>query len=193
MDSVGKKAKVSVPFIHIPKFRYDHQGVGGIGSGGNDVGDVLSVDNGSSGAGKSPGKHVPELELSIDEMLEILGEELELPNLTPKENPLVKTSGDVYDSISRVGPDSMRHFRRGLLEALKRQIITGSYNPVIPKIVPIREDMRYRSWKEQYVPDTKAVIINIRDVSGSMTTYKKEIVRIISFWLNAWIKKYYNE
>ena len=45
-------------------------------------------------------------------------------------------------------------------------------------IVPIKEDMRYRSWKEVKSPQSNAVIIYMMDVSGSMGEEQKEIVRI---------------
>ena len=38
---------------------------------------------------------------------------------------------------------------------------------------------------------TKAVVIYMMDVSGSMGDEQKEIVRIESFWINAWLKKHY--
>ncbi len=58
-------------------------------------------------------------------------------------------------------------------------------------IIPIREDMRYRSWKTEEEPDANAVIIYMMDVSGSMGDEQKEIVRIESFWIDTWLRKQY--
>lgn len=51
--------------------------------------------------------------------------------------------------------------------------------------------MRYRSWKEEKVPETNAVIIYMMDVSGSMGDEQKEIVRIESFWIDTWLRSQY--
>jgi uncharacterized sporulation protein YeaH/YhbH (DUF444 family) len=85
----------------------------------------------------------------------------------------------------------MRHFRKTYREALKRQIASGSYDPKNPVVVPVREDMRYRSWKTLTEPVANAVIIYMMDVSGSMGDEQKEIVRIESFWIDTWLKHQY--
>nr|MBA4158583.1 DUF444 family protein [Gemmatimonadota bacterium] len=91
-----------------------------------------------------------------------------------------------------VGPASLRSFRRSYREALKRQIASGSYDPVRPVVVPVRDDMRYRSWREEPLPVANAVILYMMDVSGSMGSEQKEIVRIESFWIDSWIRSHYD-
>ncbi|MCB0088181.1 MAG: DUF444 family protein, partial [Caldilineaceae bacterium] len=61
-------------------------------------------------------------------------------------------------------PDSLRHFKRTYREALKRQVISGIYNPERPVIIPVREDMRYRSFQRKPAPEANAVIIYMMDV-----------------------------
>src|SRR5690606_25910719 len=87
---------------------------------------------------------------------------------------------------------SLRSFRRTYREALKRQIAAGSYDPARPMVVPVREDMRYRSWKDEPTPVANAVIFYLMDVSGSMANEQKEIVRIESFWIDNWIREHYD-
>ncbi len=58
-------------------------------------------------------------------------------------------------------------------------------------VVPVPDDKRYRSWKTINEPITNAVIIYMMDVSGSMGDEQKEIVRIESFWLDAWLTRQY--
>ena len=96
-----------------------------------------------------------------------------------------------YSNIRRVGPESLRHFKRTFREALKRQVALGLYNPTNPLIVPIREDRRYRSWHVREVPESNAVIILCMDVSGSMGDQQKEIVRVASFWIDTWLRSQY--
>ncbi len=51
--------------------------------------------------------------------------------------------------------------------------------------------MRYRSWKTEEEPIANAVIVYMMDVSGSMGDEQEEIVRIESFWIDAWLRKQY--
>ena len=85
-----------------------------------------------------------EVELSLDELAQILGEELELPRIEPKGKQRIIAQKDRYIGIRRAGPESLRHFKRTYRQALRRQITTGTYNPERPLIVPVREDQRYR-------------------------------------------------
>ncbi len=67
----------------------------------------------------------------------------------------------------------------------------GTYDAGNPVVVPIPDDKRYRSWKTEAEPVANAVIIYMMDVSGSMGDEQKEIVRIESFWIDAWLQKQY--
>ncbi|MCX7664668.1 MAG: DUF444 family protein [Gemmataceae bacterium] len=196
-ELIGKKGKdfVSIPLpqIQIPQFQYGKKNSGGVGSGPGQVGQPISDPDqaGTPQAGDSPGGHILEVELSLQELAEILGEELSLPRIEPKGKKNVISEKDKYSTIRKVGPESLRHFKRTFKQALKRQIASGTYNPMQPRIIPIKEDKLYRSWKTVQKPDAVACIIYIMDVSGSMTDEQKEIVRIESFWLDTWIKSHY--
>ena len=96
-------------------------------------------------AGDRPGEHLLEVEVSLDELAEILGEELELPRIQPKGTEKIVAWKDKYTGIRTTGPESLRHFRRTFKQALRRQIAMGTYDPKNPIIVPIRDDKRYRS------------------------------------------------
>jgi len=198
-ELLGKKGKelVSIPLpqIDIPRFRLDPRGQGGVGQGDGDVGDPLGQGDGdgegTGKAGEQPGEHVVEVDVSLDELAEIMGEELALPNIQPRGKRTIQVASHTYKGIRRVGPESLRHFKRTYREALKRQIAAGGYDVNNPMVVPIKEDKRYRSWKTQTIPQTHAVIIYMMDVSGSMGDEQKEIVRIESFWIDTWLRHQY--
>ncbi|CAN5451112.1 DUF444 family protein [soil metagenome] len=197
-EMIGKKGNdlVSIPLpqINTPQFRYGTKGSGGVGVGDGNPGDPLTQPQDGEGepeAGDQPGGHILEVDISFEELAEILGEELQLPRIEPRGQKNIVTQKDKYSSIRNVGPESLRHFKRTYKKALKRQISSGTYNPVDPRIIPHREDKQYRSWKESPKPDAVAAIIYMMDVSGSMTDEQKEIVRIEAFWLDTWIKKHY--
>jgi uncharacterized sporulation protein YeaH/YhbH (DUF444 family) len=132
-----------------------------------------------------------EVDLSLDELAEILAEELKLPRIEPKGKHRITTIRDKYSGIRRVGPESLRHFKRSFKEALKRQIMLGDYDPNNPTIIPQKKDIRYRSWKEIKSPQSNAVIVFMMDVSGSMGEEQKELVRLESFWIDTWLRKNY--
>lgn len=197
-EMIGKKGKdlVSIPLpqINLPQFRYGQKGSGGVGVGEGQPGQPLTPAQGEGEpqAGDTPGAgHLLEVELTLEELAAILGEELALPRIEPRGKKNIVTERDKYKSIRSVGPESLRHFKRTFKRALKRQIAAGTYDPQQPIVIPIREDKQYRSWKEVPKPDSVAAIIYMMDVSGSMTDEQKEIVRIEAFWIDTWIKKHY--
>jgi sporulation protein YhbH len=196
-ELIGRRGKdlvsIPIPEIELPHFRFGEprggvgQGEGGIGTpiGQGDPGD------GSGPPGDQPGAHILEVELTLQELAEILGEELELPRIQPKDKRNVEGEITRYTGLRRVGPESLRHFKRTYREALKRQLITGSYDPQNPVIIPIHDDKRYRSWKVYPRPESNAVILYMMDVSGSMTQRKKELVRLTAFWIDTWLQAHY--
>ena len=195
-EMIGKRenefVKIPLPQIDIPTFRYGPKQQGGIGQGEGKPGEgVGEPGEGGGQAGSDPGEHMIEAELSIDELAEILGEKLALPKILPKGMKNIETSKTKYSGIAPVGPEGLRHFKTVYKQALKRYVSSGTYNPEDPKIIPIRRDMRYRTFKTVTKPQTKAVIIYMMDVSGSMGDEQKEIVRLESFWINAWLRKHY--
>jgi sporulation protein YhbH len=198
-EMIGKKGNdlVSIPLpqINIPQFRFGNKNSGGAGQGEGDVGQSLGPGQqqpgGKGKAGDQPGGHIQEVELSMEELASILGEELALPRIEPRGKKNITTKRDRYTGVRQAGPESLRHFKRTFKRALKRQIAANIYDPKRPIVIPIREDKQYRSWKEVRQPQSVAVIIYMMDVSGSMTDEQKEIVRIEAFWIDTWIKAHY--
>ncbi|MBI4570127.1 MAG: DUF444 family protein [Planctomycetes bacterium] len=198
-EMIGRKGKNSVsiplPQIDIPRFRFGARERGGVGQGEGENGTPISgpqhPGTGPGEAGEMPGEHDLEVEVTLKELAEILGEELELPNIQAKGRRQVIARKDRYTGIRLAGPESLRHFKRTFRQALKRQIALGAYDPGDPKVIPIREDKRYRSWNVKETPDYAAVIIHMMDVSGSMGDEQKEIVRITAFWIDTWLRSQY--
>lgn len=196
-ELVGKKGKdiisVPIPRISIPHFQYGEKQTGGVGQGeggeGENVGEKEG--EGQAKAGNAPGQHAMEVEVSLEELAEILGEELELPKIEPKGYHELLSDGVKYSGIAPTGPESLRHFKRTFRRALRRQIMMGTYNPKAPLVIPTHEDRVYRTWKDVPKPRSRALIAYILDVSGSMGNEQKEIVRLTSFWLDSWIRRHY--
>src|SRR5882757_9629345 len=199
-ELIGRKGKdlvsVPIPQIDIPRFKFGDKQQGGVGQGKGDVGDSVGgeegQEDGQGKAGQEAGEHVLEVDITLDELAAILGEELELPDIQDKGKSKITSAKDRYTGIRRVGPESLRHFKRTYREALKRMIAAGTFKPNQPIVVPIPDDKRYRSWKTDVEPVANAVIIYMMDVSGSMGDEQKEIVRIESFWIDTWLRSQYD-
>jgi len=197
-EMIARKGKdaVSIPLpqVDIPHFRHGQKQQGGVGHGNGEEGDVLGQGEAQPGAGEAgdrPGEHLLEIEVSLDELAEILGEELALPNIEDKGSERIVSHRDKYVGVRSTGPESLRHFRRTFKQALRRQIASGQYDRANPVIIPIRDDKRYRSWRAIPEPQSNAVIVYMMDVSGSMGDEQKEIVRIESFWIDTWLQSQY--
>lgn len=188
-ELIGRKGKetVSIPLpqIGIPRLRYG-KNEGGVGQGeGEGPGQGPK-------AGDSAGEHILEVELTVDELAEILGEELELPRIEPKGSAKAETEKTTYKGISNQGPESLKHFKRTYRRALQRTIASGGFQPGRP-VVPIKDDKRYRTFEVESKPRSAAVVIYMMDVSGSMGAEQKEIVRSQAFWIDAWLKLNYDD
>lgn len=193
----GKK-RLTIPMdeIRLPRFTHAWDEQPQVGQGEGKEGDVLGQGEGQQGegageAGDQPGDHPLEVELSLEELAQILGEELELPRIQPRGQKVMKSYSGRFTGIRRTGPESLIHFKRTFKAALKRTVAAGDYNPGDPLVVPVREDKRYRSRKEVLLPQSAAAIIYMMDVSGSMGDDQKEMVRIEAFWIDLWLRAHY--
>jgi hypothetical protein len=197
-EMIGRKGRdlvsIPVPYLDIPHFRYGINGRGGVGQGDGQEGQAIAPGNAEPGAGPAgsdPGEHILEVDITVQELASLLGEALALPRIEPKGRAHLHRDKLRYSSIRRAGPESLRHFKRTYITALRRQLAEGSYDPAKPRIIPIRDDRRYRAWRAVEEPDANAVIIYIMDVSGSMGDEQKEIVRTCAFWIDTWLRSQY--
>ena len=197
-EMIGRKGgdlvSIPIPSLDVPHFRYGKNGGSGVGQGDGEEGQKLAPGDdgeGQGSAGGAPGQHVLEVEMSLEELADMMADQLELPRIEPKGVANITQEKSKYNSIRRNGPESLRHFKRTYVQALRRQVITGTYNFQKPRIMPIKDDKRFRSWSTTPVPHANAVIIYMMDVSGSMTDDQKEVVRTEAFWIDTWLKSQY--
>ena len=134
-DLLGRQGKkvvtIPLPRIEIPHFQFGSQEQGGVGQGKGEVGDPVQPGQGEPGegeAGNQEGQHSLEVDVPLQELAQILGEELALPNIENKGKKNLKDRQYKYTGILRQGPESLRHFKKTYREALKRSISSGTYN-----------------------------------------------------------------
>lgn len=201
----GGKMTISIPKIDTPHFLHGDSGKG-LGRGPGKEGDVVGRDpqkgdGKGNQAGDSPGEGI-RISVDMDDVLKFMQDELKLPEMKPKPNEVYEEVKIRYNDISKVGPESLRHTRRTMLEALKRLAcmneldklhkIPGAEVPM--KVVsPINSDRRYRQFNELKIPSSNAVIFFARDCSASMDDYKCDIVSDMSWWIDCWIRKFYKK
>ena len=201
----GKNGKISIsiPRIDIPHIVHGENNTG-VGRGDVKPGDVIGKDdNGGQNKGNQGGQEEGEgitIQLDMEEVLKFMQDELELPNLTTRQDQCIDEVKIKYNNISLVGPDSLRHTRRTMLQALKRLCSTGEINKLhyvpgmkdpIKLLTPINSDKRFRQFKEVHSPSSNALIVYARDGSASMDEMKCEIVSDMSWWIDIWVRRFY--
>ncbi len=198
LGRVGKDTvSIPIPQIDLPRFRFGPKQQGGVGTGKGEIGDSVGGEegdeegDGGKKAGKDEGQHGIEVDVTFDELADMLGEELQLPKIENKGKDAIIKDSTKYTGISRVGPGSLRHIKRTYKQTLRRAIATGNYNPDNPVLIPVHDDWRYRAPETTMLPIANAVVIYMMDVSGSMGDEQKEIVRTESFWIDLWLRRQY--
>ena len=190
-----KTVSIPIPQIELPRFRFGDNSKSGVGQGPGEEGEAVDGEaeegEGAGSAGDQAGQHILEVDVELQELAEMLGDELELPNIEPRGDRLLSAEGGRYTGIRTTGPKSLRHFRRTFDRALRRVIASGDWDPDNPRVIPIRDDERIRSRKTVPKPESSAVIFHIMDVSGSMGREQKDVVRIKAFWIDTWLRSQY--
>lgn len=190
-----KAVSIPVPQIELPRFRFGDNKKVGVGQGAGEKGDPVDAQKqdgeGAGGAGEESGSHILEVDVELEELARMLGDELALPEIQPRGDRALVADGGRWSGVRPSGPQSLRHFRRTYRRALAREIASGTFDPLRPNVVPIRDDERFRAKREEKKPDSSAVIVHIMDVSGSMGREQKDIVRIEAFWIDTWLRSQY--
>jgi uncharacterized sporulation protein YeaH/YhbH (DUF444 family) len=190
----GKRVRVRVKLLEAPTFQFDrHDGPKvGIGKDGDPApGDVIGIEDpdgeGSGPGAGSGGESEYGVEMSVDELIDLLMEAWELPNLEAKaKNEIVSEDYNLND-ISRKGPLARVHKKRTMRNAIKRSLATGE------GIVIHNDDLRFRSPKPVMSYSSSAVIVLVRDRSGSMGPFEMRCSRMLAVWLVQFLRRRYDK
>jgi len=130
-----------------------------------------------------------EAEITIDELATLVFEDLGLPFLEDKGRRDVVADHTVFKDIRRAGPMANLDKRRTILENLRRNARHQH-----PGFHDIREaDLRFKTWEHDVSQQSNAVVVAMRDVSGSMGEFEKYITRSFYFWMVRFLRtKYQN-
>ncbi|MCA0983981.1 sporulation protein YhbH [Halobacillus yeomjeoni] len=195
--SNGKRVvKIPIRSLDEYKIRYNYEKNkhAGQGDGDSQVGDVVAQapkqkgkPGDGDGAGDQAGEDYYEAEVSLAELEEALFKELTLPNLDEKEKDNIIHTDIEFSDIRKTGLTGNIDKKRTMLEAYKRNALSGesSFAPIYP------EDIRFKTWNEKTKPHSKAVVIAMMDTSGSMGQWEKYMARSFFFWMNRFLRKNY--
>lgn len=189
----GKIVKVRINVLETPMFAFDYHDSPQVGIGDAQPGDVIDteIEDEEEGDGKEGGKgngggRSYEVELSLDDVIELLMDAWNLPNLEPKKKAEIRSEDWTNSDISRKGPMSRVHKRRTMKEAIKRAAASGG------SVVIHNDDLRYRAPRETVSYSSNAVIVLARDRSGSMGHFEMKVSRITAIWLVQFLRKRYD-
>ncbi len=79
------------------------------------------------------------------------------------------------------------------LELIRQKSVMNSESIVIPFPIFDAQDMRYREIQQDTENQSNAVIIAMRDVSGSMDNMKVYLSQAMLFWLVRWLEQVYKK
>jgi uncharacterized protein len=162
----------------------------GAGQGAAKPGDVLQGPQRQRGAGeKGPGGQEEGevqlmLELKIDDIVDWLWEEMQLPNLKARVGPSEETDW-IREGWDRRGARSRLDRRRSFKQLVKRR---GNPNAT-PTFTD--DDLRFRQLARRKQPAIHAVVFFMLDVSGSMSDRDRKLAKSFFFWVVQGLRREY--
>ena len=193
---------IKVPIRGIKEYRfiYGNQAPGvGQGNGQSQPGQVVGRQQGEGQgqpdrAGDQPGVDYYETDVRLDELIDLMFEDLELPDLERKrlrEIPSERTAR--RKGYRQVGIRQRLDKRRTVRARVKRMMATRERDPAADeRRFPFHDDdLTYKHLTTDVREESNAVVVCIMDTSGSMDTMKKYLARCFFFLLYQFIRSKY--
>ncbi len=214
-ESIIGKARdriIKVPIRGIKEYRFVYgQNTPGVaqGDGESRPGQVVGRREGEGSgkddrAGDRPGVDYYETDVSLDELIDIMFEDLELPDLERKNLKELKASSvSKRKGYRQVGIRIRLDKRRTVKAKLKRKLATTRHGAELEESQDLDEaedddrfpfhdkDLIYRHRVLDTKEESNAVVICVMDTSGSMDTMKKYLARSFFFLLYQFIRSKY--
>jgi uncharacterized protein len=169
-DTAAGQGKVQPGDVLVPG-RGQQRGAGSGGEGGNEEGGPQFL-----------------LEFKVDDILDWLWEELELPNLKPREGSEVEVEDYKREGWDKRGARSRLDRRRTVKEAVKRRAVPGQERTPFTN-----DDLRYRQLVRRPQPSTRAVVFFLLDVSSSMDDNCRKLAKSFFFWALQGIRRQFSQ
>lgn len=192
-DVVGggsRTVRVPVRMLEHYHFRLRHPDqTEGVGQGAAKPGDVLAKPSQEEGTGKGPGGRDEGgiefvLEFKVDDIVDWLWEEMQLPNLKARVGKSEEADWQ-REGWDRKGARSRLDRRRSLRESIKRR----SKKDEGPAFTD--DDLRFRQLTRREQPSIQAVVFLLMDVSGSMSERDRQLAKSFFFWAVQGLRRQY--
>jgi sporulation protein YhbH len=195
---------IKVPIRGVREYRFvfgENEGGVGTGDGSTKPGQVVGQagqkgERGPGPAGSDPGVDYYETEITLDELVEIMFEDLELPDLERKRlRQLLADRTAKRQGYKKQGIRVHLDRRRTVRSKIRRKIAAGPL-PATEEGEPEpfgfrKEDLVYRRLVEEPREESNAVVLCIMDTSGSMDRLKKYLARSFFFLLYQFVRSKY--
>jgi sporulation protein YhbH len=161
----------------------------GVGQGAGKPGDVLAKPSQDEGTGKGPGGRDEGgiefvLEFKVDDIVDWLWEEMQLPNLKARIGKSEEPDW-TREGWDRKGARSRLDRRRSMRESIKRR----SMQEQSPTFTD--DDLRFRQLTRREQPSIQAVVFLLMDVSGSMSERDRQLAKSFFFWAVQGLRRQY--
>ena len=204
-EDKNKKFKIPIKGIKEYQFIYDKNSKGiASGSGeekrGHKIGKGISeMLKSKSSAGNKEGEDIYETEITLEELLDYITEDFDLPNLDKKKySEIIVDSTGKKKGYQRYGINPRLSKKRTAMakisrkQGAKRALAEAGVDTDIERFPFREEDLRYHRVNKKPKKESNAVMIFIMDVSGSMDTTKKYLARSFFYVLSKFLRKKYN-
>lgn len=190
-----RMVKVPIRSLQQYKFRFNPWQGDHVGQAEGKPGDVLgrlpkgtqTPQPGKESPGEVPGVDYIEADVSVEDIAHLLFEELGLPYLKPKPQATFPQPTWRFNDVSRKGLLGNLDKRRSLKENLLRNARSGRAQVGHWQ----EDDLRFKTWIDEPQPEHNAVVIAMRDISGSMGDFKKLMARTFAFWMLKFLRTQY--
>lgn len=183
---------IKVPIRGVKEYRFIYgENVPGVGQGGDDVqpGQVIARERGKDGSqqsGDQPGVDYYETDVTLDELVEIMFEDLELPYMDRKHLREIEIEHqNRRKGYRKKGVRVHLDKRRTARSRLKRRKATNrrEEEKLGPRFPFHNDDLIYTHRVVETRRESNAVVFCVMDTSGSMDTMKKYLARSFFFLL----------
>ena len=187
-----RTVQVPVRMLEHARFRLaDANKQQGAGQGKAEPGDTLRPADSPSGrssgeGGTGEGGIKLLLELKVDDIVDWLAEELELPDLRPKAGATVEEEEIVREGTGRRGIRARLDRRRTIKEAVKRRAIQIDATPFTD------DDLRFHQLRQRPRLASNAVVVFVLDVSMSMTAAERKLAKTFFFFALSGLRRQYH-
>ncbi len=197
--SGDKIIKVPIKGLKEYRFVYGTNSPGaGQGQGDSKPGDIVGKEEGEGEgrdrAGDQPGEDIYETEITLEELIDILFEDLMLPDMEKKKlREIITERKQKVKGRRRKGIRSRLDKRKTSEMRIKRKKAAERVGEAIDDedFSFHEDDLRYRHVTITEKKESSAVVICIMDTSGSMYAMKKYLARSFYFLLYQFVKTRY--